>query len=286
MNDGQRYIFPSPPIDSSVKLSEVVSALSYALDITEGQPEGHAVRTCMIGMRIGEEIGLDHQQCSALFYALLLKDLGCSSNAAKVCYLFGADDQMVKHGFKFTDWQSTLKSVPYILRSVAPRGTVSDRIRRFIAVAVSGSRGARELVQIRCERGALIARDLGLPDDAVQAIRNLDEHWNGKGHPDGLRRTEIPLLARILSIAQTAEVFVMRYGLVAARRVVRDRRRTWFDPDLVTAFESICDDTAFWMTVLSDDVQSHVARCEPSELVLRVDDPMIDRICRAFAQVV
>ena len=31
--------------DSTVRLSEVVSALSYALDITEGQPQGHAVRS-------------------------------------------------------------------------------------------------------------------------------------------------------------------------------------------------------------------------------------------------
>ena len=42
-----------------IRLSEVISALSYALDVTEGQPMGHAVRSCAIGMRIGEEIDLD-----------------------------------------------------------------------------------------------------------------------------------------------------------------------------------------------------------------------------------
>jgi len=40
--------------EQGVRLSEVVSALSYALDITEGQREGHAVRSCVIGMRIGQ----------------------------------------------------------------------------------------------------------------------------------------------------------------------------------------------------------------------------------------
>ncbi len=44
--------------DSSIRLSAVLSALSYALDLTEGQPMGHSVRSCMIGMRIGERIGL------------------------------------------------------------------------------------------------------------------------------------------------------------------------------------------------------------------------------------
>ena len=79
-----------------IRLSEVISALSYALDVTEGQPMGHAVRSCAIGMRIAEEIGLDDDERSSLFYALLLKDAGCSSNAAKLSALFGADDFELK----------------------------------------------------------------------------------------------------------------------------------------------------------------------------------------------
>ena len=42
----------------SVHLAELVSALSYALDLTEGQPVGHSVRACWIGVHIGMEIGL------------------------------------------------------------------------------------------------------------------------------------------------------------------------------------------------------------------------------------
>ncbi|MBP6443308.1 MAG: hypothetical protein KA267_04755, partial [Gemmatimonadales bacterium] len=67
---------PSP---EGVRLSEVVGALSFALDLTEGQPLGHAVRTTLIGMRIADHLGLADEQRSALFYTLLLKDLGCSS---------------------------------------------------------------------------------------------------------------------------------------------------------------------------------------------------------------
>ncbi len=73
-------------------MSEVISALSYALDITEGQPPGHTVRSCLIGMRLADELGLDTQVRSDLYYALLLKDAGCSSNAAKICSLFRGDD--------------------------------------------------------------------------------------------------------------------------------------------------------------------------------------------------
>lgn len=64
-----------------MRLTDVVSALTYALDITEGQPEGHALRNCVIGMAIAEVMWLDSQQRSDLYDALLLKDLRCSSPA-------------------------------------------------------------------------------------------------------------------------------------------------------------------------------------------------------------
>ena len=61
---------------STLKLSELISSLSYSLDITEGQPEGHCIRSCWIGMHIGQAIGLEPQRLWELYYAILLKDLG------------------------------------------------------------------------------------------------------------------------------------------------------------------------------------------------------------------
>src|SRR5262245_33820153 len=89
---------------AEIRLSEITAALSVALDITQGHPEGHCMRTALIGMRIAEELGVPASDASALFYALLLKDLGCSSNAAKIAYLFGADDQIVKRSARMIDW--------------------------------------------------------------------------------------------------------------------------------------------------------------------------------------
>src|SRR5215218_4425183 len=89
-----------------ISLSEVLSALSCALDLTEGAAAGHTMRTCLIGMRLAEAIGLDVGQRSALYYALLLKDAGCSSNAGRMAALFGADDQTVKPRMKAVDWHA------------------------------------------------------------------------------------------------------------------------------------------------------------------------------------
>ena len=53
-------------MQAEIALSGVIGALSYALDITEGQPAGHAVRSCIIGMWIAEELGLpaDPTRCA------------------------------------------------------------------------------------------------------------------------------------------------------------------------------------------------------------------------------
>ena len=41
-----------------LRLAEIVSALSYALDMTDGQPAGHSIRCCWIGMHIGKAVGM------------------------------------------------------------------------------------------------------------------------------------------------------------------------------------------------------------------------------------
>ena len=65
----------------------------------------------------------------------------------------------------------------------------------------------RKFMEARCDRGAEIARMLFLSEQTAAAIRSLDEHWDGRGMPDGLRGEEIPLAARILCLAQTVQVF-------------------------------------------------------------------------------
>src|SRR4051812_23007170 len=64
-----------------VALSEVLAAMSRALDITEGRSEGHTVRTCIIGMRIASELDLSAFDKVALYGALLLKDSGVGSTS-------------------------------------------------------------------------------------------------------------------------------------------------------------------------------------------------------------
>ena len=78
------------------------------------------MRTCLIGMRLAQELGLDARSRSDLFYALLLKDAGCSANSARMAALFGADDHVAKRTSKRIDWAGKLPAFLWSVRTVAP----------------------------------------------------------------------------------------------------------------------------------------------------------------------
>jgi len=269
-----------------IRLSEVLSALSYALDITEGQPEGHAIRNCMIGMTLADQMDLTSEQRSALFYALLMKDLGCSSNAAKVTSLFGTDDQRAKFVLKTIDWSNLVQAALYVFRT-ASGNTLVDRAKRVLSIGLKGRPAAKDLIKTRCERGGEIARMLQFPEETVQAILDLDEHWDGHGDPEGKKGEQISLLGRILDFAQTVEVFYSAYGPEGARRVAKRRRGTWFDPELCDLFFStFASDETFWRKLASKDLIGEISAYEPTDQVLRADQDKLDQIAEAFARII
>jgi putative nucleotidyltransferase with HDIG domain len=265
------------------RFSEVLSALSFALDLVKGQPEGRTVRSCLVGMRIADRLGLDADRRSALFYALLLKDAGCSSNASKMSTLFDADDIEAKKKVKTVDWTSLPYAALYAARTVSPEGSLLAKAGRMFEFAVRGQRASRDLIRIRCERGAEITRLMGFPEETAQAIRGLDEHWDGRGHPDGLAGEEIPLLARICGLAQTAEVFLTERGPAAAEEIARARSGRWFDPALV---EVLLAEDGLWEDLLRKDPWREVSRLEPDDRALNATPERVDLVARAFAGII
>ena len=196
-------------MDLSIRLSEVVSALSLALDLTEGQPMGHAIRTCVLGMKIGESLGLNQQQLSDLYYALLLKDSGCSTNSARLHQILGSDEIEAKREIKFEDWtKASLSGLRYLNRHVSPGTRGFRKLKDILFVGLAQKKNNMELISARCERGAEIARKIGFNEDTSLAIRALDEHWNGDGYPMKMAGQEIPILARILNVSQIGRAHV------------------------------------------------------------------------------
>jgi putative nucleotidyltransferase with HDIG domain len=270
----------------TVPVSDILAGLSHALDITEGHPRGHTARSCLIGMRIARLAGVPEKDKGDLFYGLLMKDAGCSSNAARVHQLFGGNEVEAKRAIWLRDWRRLHHRLAYALRTTGRGEGFVGRLQRLAGLAAAGPSASRELFTIRCDRGAAIALQLGLSAATASAIRSMDEHWDGGGHPEGLRGAAIPLLARIIGLAQVLEIFASEWGHTAACEVARQRSGRWFDPELVAALEPLERDEEFWLRLISHDERDLVAAAEPVHASVEATDDQLDRIAEAFAAVI
>jgi HD-GYP domain-containing protein (c-di-GMP phosphodiesterase class II) len=281
-------------------LAEIISAFSFALDLTEGAVPGHALRCCLLGMRLGWELGFSDAMLGDLYHALLLKDVGCSSNAARMCQIIGGgDDRAVKSGVKLEDWTKPHKPSMAALRllwsNVLPDSSPMRKVGRIVRIALAQHRNNEEMIQLRCDRGASIVRKIGLSEQTAQAVRSLDEHWNGSGYPDRLKRAEISPLSRVMAVAQHLDVFALERGSAQAMLVLRERSGHWFDPQIVRAAESLHRRNALWMQCLPGGEETTAQRELSARAAVLDLAPAqaagfrashIDLICEAFAEVV
>lgn len=274
-----------PPAPSALRVADLLGALSHALDITEGQPEGHCVRCCWIGVRIGEELRLSPLDLRDLYYTLLLKDLGCSSNAARISALYLTDDLSFKRGHKIVG-DSFAQVLRFVVSHTGAEAGFVDRVQSLMNIARNGGEIARDLIAVRCERGADIAHRLRFSDAVAEGIRCLDEHWDGQGRPAGLAGNDIPRAARIALLAQVVDVFHTSGGRDAALAEVRHRTGTWFDPAVVAAFDKVAAGPEFWSVLASPRVEERVFALEPGRIARAVDEAYLDDVAAAFGGIV
>jgi len=276
---------PRPVPALGMKLSELMGALSHALDLTEGQPRGHCIRVCWIGTHIGKKIGLGVPALRELYYTLLLKDLGCSSNAARICELYLTDDLKFKRDFK-TVGEGLPDVLQFVFSHTGLKAGLAGRLRSVASILRNGVQITDELIKTRCTRGADIARQLRFGDGVAMGIASLDEHWSGNGRPQGLAGQAIPLHSRIALLAQIVDVFHTLGGRAAALRELHQRAGSWLDPELVGTMDDVAKDERFWAVLASPEVEPAVFAMEPAADAVTLDDDYLDDIAAAFGQIV
>ncbi|MBV9423722.1 MAG: HD domain-containing protein [Solirubrobacterales bacterium] len=95
--------------------------------------------------------------------------------------------------------------------------------------------------------GAQIVDDIEFLAPAARVVRSHHERWDGSGYPDGLAGEEIPLAARVFSVADVLDALTTdrpyRHALPLskAREMIVAGSGTQFDPRVVEAFKSIPD---------------------------------------------
>jgi hypothetical protein len=59
-----------------VRLSDLLSGFSLALDLAEGRTMEYCVRSAYVGLRLADKVGLPAREKQDILYAALLKDSG------------------------------------------------------------------------------------------------------------------------------------------------------------------------------------------------------------------
>jgi putative two-component system response regulator len=95
-------------------------------------------------------------------------------------------------------------------------------------------------------RGERICQKMRSLADTLPIIRHHHERWNGTGYPDGLQGDEIPLLARIIQIADIFDAltnhrpYKKAFPPEQAMLILQEEAALgWRDPELVAKFAEI-----------------------------------------------
>jgi len=100
-------------------------------------------------------------------------------------------------------------------------------------------------IKQHCVIGENIIKRVDFLQETRPIIRGHQEHFDGSGYPDGLAGDEIPLLARILAIADVFDALITdrpyrkAYSYMEAIEIISENTGKYFDPKIVTIFLDI-----------------------------------------------
>ena len=226
--------------DEGVRLAELVAALSLATDLGLGQPQEHIIRQTVIAMRVAEVEGLSDDEIAAIFYVSLLAWVGCVADAHEMAKWFG-DDTAVRADSYLVD----LTGVPMMRFMLGHVASGSSPIRRLTMIGrflAGGSNEVRRSMASHCETSGDLSLRLGLGRDVCDPLQQAFERWDGKGSPARLAGDQIARIMRIVHVANDVEALHRLGGVAAAAEMLRSRRGTEFDPDIVDAFCAHADE--------------------------------------------
>ena len=99
-----------------------------------------------------------------------------------------------------------------------------------------------EVMKTHTTRGAEIMAPIPQMREIIPGLRSHHERWNGSGYPDGLRAEEIPLMGRIIAVADTFDAMTTKrpyqepFSFDAAVARINELKGLGFDERVVEAF--------------------------------------------------
>jgi HD-GYP domain-containing protein (c-di-GMP phosphodiesterase class II) len=246
-------------VGSGIRLAELVAALSLATDVGRGQPLEHGLGVGVLAVAFGEEVGMDEDELARVWYAALLRHVGCTADNHVVAGLVG-DELVFAARAAHIDVTSPTAFMPYLVRHlVRTQGPAGAAVRLGRMAAAPGA--LREAAAAVCEVAEVLAERLELGPDVQRDLGLGAERWDGRGFLRRAGGKAIPRAVRVVQIAETARMCAALAGPEAAAGVLRERAGGALDPALVERFTAraarllaVLDVPSLWDAAL---------RCEP-----------------------
>ena len=207
---------PAPA--TTVSLAEVASVIARAADLATGQPLDHIVRSCAIASLLAERLELTADERAATYWVSLLMISGCSAVSFEMSKLFGDDIDLRGSGYALGP--STTEQARYLFGRAGGGSRGKTRVR--LELVGKRLRPFLDAILAHCSINARLAEALGLGGDVKDALTKSFAQWNGKGIPEGIGGTEIPMPVRVSALADLVEVAFRQHGV---RPAVRSRHR-------------------------------------------------------------
>ncbi len=255
-----------------IRLAEFVGALSLATDLSVGCPLETALRATLIATRLATELGYPPDRISDVYYAALLRLLGCTGASHEEAWHFGGgDDIALRRAFLTTD----LGDLAAVLgTAVTQLGRGQGAAGRALAVGrfLKKEEGGAALPGAHCAQAMTLARDLKMTAGVQQGLAEMYERFDGSGLPGQAGGTTLALSARLMHVAYVAEMERLGGGAAAAMRAVAARAGRQLDPELAARFLPRAADlldglqaTSVWESFLSAEPLPH-RMVPPAEL--------------------
>jgi HD-GYP domain-containing protein (c-di-GMP phosphodiesterase class II) len=257
-----------------LRLADLLGGLSIVADLGFGLPPETAMRACLIGTALAQELGVSADEVADTFYVSLLLHVGCTAFAHEAAAAMG-DDLTVNSAVAKTDFadaSDVLKTfIPDATRGMKPL----SRARAATFIVTHGKRFGRRHETASCEVARETARRLGLPGSLQRALYEIHEWWSGGGAPRGLKGEEIALPARIARVAGDAALFDDIGDVDFAVDALRRRAGGMLDPSIVRVF-----------IANARPLLAHASVGDPRERILEVEpEPVLERNQSELSQV-
>jgi HD-GYP domain-containing protein (c-di-GMP phosphodiesterase class II) len=245
-------------------LSDLLIPISVAIDLAEGRMPGHAQRVAFIATSLAGTLGLDSGLRLACCYAGLLHDIGVIAAGSRLGEHVRGDERLV------------FASLP-LLSPEEAAFTVSDNpdvvIERLLEHTIHGS---------------LFGQELELPPETIKGIAAHHESWDGNGYPHGLAGEDVPIVGRIVALADHVESMISQASPLQARRNfphwLTPLAGTLADPHTIQALRLLASGDMFWLGLFSFNLGS-----ELTAMCARLREPKAPRamtLAESFAHFV